>query len=122
VQVLNAALMWQMGEALGLPVPPAYYGVVAPLTALMALLPISVNGLGLREAAAVVLLAPFGVGAAEAVTFSVLVFAATTVASLGGAACLLLGRFPRYMEVRSDDDVVRGGADQRRTGEPPAAA
>jgi uncharacterized membrane protein YbhN (UPF0104 family) len=122
VQALNAVVMWMMGEALGLPVPPAFYGVLAPLTALLTLLPISLNGVGLREAAAVLLLAALGVGAAEAVTFAMLVFAATTAASLGGAACLFFGRFPRYPEVRTDDDVVRGGADQGRAGQPPAAA
>jgi uncharacterized membrane protein YbhN (UPF0104 family) len=122
VQAASAVLAWLMGAALGLPVPPAYYGVVAPLTALLALLPISVNGVGLREAAAVLLLAPLGVGPAEAVTFSVLTFAAATAASLGGAGCLLFGRFPRYEEVRPDDDVVRGDPDQGRAGQPPAAA
>jgi uncharacterized membrane protein YbhN (UPF0104 family) len=122
VQAANAVLAWLMGEALGLRVSPAYYGIVAPLTALLALLPISFNGMGLRETAAVLLLGAVGVGVAEAVTFSVLTFAVATAASLGGAGCLLLGRFPRYEEVRSDDDVVRGDPDQGRAGQPPAAA
>jgi len=122
VQAANAVVWGLMGAALDLPVPPAYYGVVAPLAALLALLPVSVNGVGLREAAAVLLLAPLGVGPAEAVTFSVLTFAAATAASLGGAGCLVFGRFPRYEEARPDDDVVRGDPDQGRAGQPPAAA
>ena len=122
VQGANVLLAWLMGAALGLPVPPAYYGVLAPLVTLVSLLPISLNGMGLRELAAVVLLHPFGVGGGEAVTFAVLTFAVYTAASLPGSAVLLLGRFPRFEEVRPDDDAVGGDSDQGRTRQPPAAA
>ena len=122
VQVANAVLAWLLGEALGLPVPAAYYGVLAPLVALVALLPISLNGMGLRELATVVLLRPMGVGAAEAVTLAVLSFAVSAAASLGGAGVLLLGRFPRPEEVRADDNAVGGDPDQGRARQPPAAA
>ena len=87
VQGANVLLAWLIGEALGLPVPPAYYGVLAPLVTLVTLLPISLNGMGLRELATVVLLAPLGVGGGEAVTLAVLSFAVYTAASLAAAAC-----------------------------------
>jgi uncharacterized membrane protein YbhN (UPF0104 family) len=122
VQGANVLLAYLLGAALGLPIPPAYYGVLAPLVALLALLPISLNGMGLREAGTIVLLAPFGVGAGEAVTLAVLTFAVYTAASLGGGAVLLLGRFPRFEEVRLDDHTVGGDSDQGRTRQPSAAA
>ncbi len=122
VQLANAVLLGLLGAALGLPVPAAYYGVLAPLVALTALLPISLNGMGLRELATVVLVQPLGVGPAEAVTLAVLSFAVSAVASLGGAGVLLLGRFPRPEEVRGDDHVVGGDSDQGRARQPPAAA
>ena len=122
VQGANVLLAWLMGEALRLPVPPAYYGVLAPLVTLVSLLPISLNGMGLRELATVVLLHPFGVGGGQAVTLAVLTFAVYTAASLPGSAVLLLGRFPRFEEVRPDDDAVGGDSDQGRTRQPPAAA
>ncbi len=122
VQLANAVLLSLMGAALGLPVPPAYYGVLAPLVALVALLPISLNGMGLRELATVVLLQPMGVGAAEAVTLAVLSFAVSAAASLGGAGVLLVGRFPRPREVRGDDHAIGGDSDQGRVRQPPAAA
>ena len=122
VQGANVLLAWLMGEALGLPVPPAYYGILAPLVALLALLPISLNGMGLREAGTVVLLAPFGVGAGEAVTLAVLTFAVYTAASLCGGAVLVLGRFPRFEEVRRDDHALGGDSDQGRMRQPSAAA
>ena len=122
VQGANVLLAWLMGEALGLHVPPAYYGILAPLVALLALLPISLNGMGLREAGTVILLAPLGVSAGEAVTLAVLTFAVYTAASLCGGAVLLLGRFPRFEEVRSDDHAFGGDSDQGRVRQPPAAA
>jgi uncharacterized membrane protein YbhN (UPF0104 family) len=122
VQGANVLLAWLMGAALGLPVPPAYYGILAPLVALAALLPISLNGMGLRELATVVLLRPMGVRPAEAVTLAVLTFAAAAAASLAGGGVLLLGRFPRPEEVRADDHAVGGDPDQGRARQPPAAA
>jgi uncharacterized membrane protein YbhN (UPF0104 family) len=122
VQGANVLLAYLLGASLGLPVTPAYYGVLAPLVALLALLPISLNGMGLREAGTVVLLAPLGVGAGEAVTLAVLTFAVYAAASLGGGVVLLLGRFPRFEEVRLDDHAIGGDSDQGRTRQPSAAA
>ena len=95
VQVANVVLVWLVGEALGLPVPPLYYGVFVPLVSLLTLLPVSVNGMGLREAGTVLLLAPLGVGRAEAVALSLLTFAVLTAASLAGLGFYLFGHFPR---------------------------
>lgn len=122
VQGANVLLAWLMGQALGLLVPPAYYGILAPLVALLALLPISLNGMGLREAGTVILLAPLGVGVGEAVALAMLTFAVYTAASLCGGAVLLLGRFPRLQEVRPDDYPLSGDSDQGRVRQPPAAA
>jgi uncharacterized membrane protein YbhN (UPF0104 family) len=90
VQLASVVLVWLIGLGLGLRVPAAYYGVLVPLVTLLTLLPVSLNGMGLREVGTVLLLAPLGVGAAEAVTLSVLQLAAYTLASLaGGVFCLL---------------------------------
>jgi uncharacterized membrane protein YbhN (UPF0104 family) len=96
VQVGNAAIGYLIGSALGLQVPVLYYGLIVPLVALLALVPISVNGMGLREAGYVVLFAPLGIGPAEAVTFGLLMFAVSASVSLCGVGFYLLGRFPRY--------------------------
>jgi uncharacterized membrane protein YbhN (UPF0104 family) len=96
VQVGNVVVVWLIGVALGLPISPWYYGVLVPLVTLLTLLPVSVNGMGLREAGTVLLLAPLGVGEADAVTLSFLTFAVYTAASVGGVFFYLFGRFPRY--------------------------
>jgi uncharacterized membrane protein YbhN (UPF0104 family) len=127
IQVGNMVIVGLIGGALGLPVPALYYGVLVPLVALLALLPVSLNGMGLREAGAVLLLTPLGVDATAAVTLYLVTFAVYTLASLAGAACYLFGRFPRLAAPPAhggaiDDDVVGGDPDQGRTGQPAAAA
>jgi uncharacterized membrane protein YbhN (UPF0104 family) len=97
VQLGNVVVAWLIGAALGLPISPWYYGVLVPLVTLLTLLPVSVNGMGLREAGTVLLLAPLGVAEADAVTLSFLTFAVYTAASLGGVFFYLFGRFPRYI-------------------------
>ena len=133
VQVANVVVVWLAGEALGLPVPPLFYGVLVPLVTLLTLLPVSVNGMGLREVGTVALLAPLGVDPASAVTLSLLVFAVFTAASLSGLGFYLFGHFPRFQapaaaaagarwEVPAHDEPVGRHPDQGRTRQPPAAA
>lgn len=129
VQVANVVVVWWVGLAMGLPVPGSYYVVMVPLVTLLTLLPISLNGMGLREAGTVLFLAPLGLSTAEGVTLSFLSFAACSVASLGGIGFYLFGHFPRFvaerpagLEERRHDDAVRGGPDQGRTRQSTAAA
>ena len=84
VQLASMVLAWLIGEGLGLHVPPLYYGVLIPLVSILTLLPISLNGMGLREAGTVLLLAPLHISEASAVTLSLLIFAVYTAASLMG--------------------------------------
>ena len=122
VQLANVALAWLVGEGLGLPVPPLYYGVLIPLVSILTLLPISLNGMGLREAGTVLLLAPLQISSASAVTLSLLLFAVYTVASLLGGVVYLFGRSPRFSMEAGHADAVGGDSDQGRMCEPPAAA
>ncbi len=132
VQVASVVIAWLIGEGLGLQVPFPYYCILTSVVAVLTLLPVSVNGMGLREWGTVLLLGPMGVGEAEAVTLSLLMFAVQALASLGGSGFYLFGRFPRFTaapaaagsggEERFDARAVRGGADQGRAGQPPAAA
>jgi hypothetical protein len=58
---------------------------VAPLVALATLLPISVGGIGIREAGYALLLAPYGVSAGDAVALGLLQYGTfLVVAGLGG--------------------------------------
>jgi uncharacterized membrane protein YbhN (UPF0104 family) len=124
VQLANVVLAWLVGEGMGLKIPPLYYGVWIPLVSMLTLLPISLNGMGLRECGTVALLAPLGVDEATAFTLSLLVFAVYTAASLLGGVFYLFSRSPRFMGTEASDhaDPVGGDSDQGRRGESPAAA
>jgi len=93
VQVLNAAVLALVGLALRLDVPVVYYGLAAPLVTLFTLVPVSLNGMGLREGGMVLVLGPAGATAADAVGLAFLWFLAQTSASVLGAAVYLFGRF-----------------------------
>jgi uncharacterized membrane protein YbhN (UPF0104 family) len=143
VQLANVVLAWLVGVGLGLQVPPLYYGVLIPLVSILTLLPISLNGMGLREAGTVLLLAPLHIDSASAVTLSLLIFAVYTAASLLGGIVYLFGsrsplsavRYPPSASAESESrtaegvkeasghaDPVGGDSDQGRMREPPAAA
>jgi uncharacterized membrane protein YbhN (UPF0104 family) len=123
VQLANIVLAWLVGQGLGLQVPLLYYGVLIPLVSILTLLPISLNGMGLREAGTVLLLGPLHVSSAAAVTLSLLLFAVYAAASLLGGAVYLFGRSPRSsMEASGHADPVGGDSDQGRMREPSAAA
>jgi uncharacterized protein (TIRG00374 family) len=121
VQAANVIVLWLVGLALGLDVPASYYGILAPVVTLLTLLPVSLNGMGVREWGMVLLLAPLGVGAAPATALAFLWFLSFSAVSLAGAGCYLLGQFPRF-EVRPDDEPVGRDSDQGRESQPPAAA
>jgi len=95
VQVASVVQVGLIGKGLGLEVPWAVYGCVVPLVTLLTLLPVSVSGMGLREAGYAALLAGFGVTAPEAVALSLLGFAATSLVALLGLPVILWGGWPK---------------------------
>jgi glycosyltransferase 2 family protein len=117
VQASSVLQVGLLGLAAGVDVPWAMYGVAAPMVALLTLLPVSLNGMGVREAGMVLFMAPAGVPAEAAVAVAFLWFGVQTAAGLLGAGVYLAGRFPRP-EVPHDDAVGHhpgeGRAGQRR--------
>ncbi len=126
VQLASVTQTWLISQGLGLNVSFNYLAVVVPLVSLLTMIPISVNGMGLREAGMVVLLAPVGVALDWAVTLSLLGFAVNVAASLLGAVVYLVGPFPRFSQgkgVPDDDAIAVGGdSDQGREGQPATAS
>jgi glycosyltransferase 2 family protein len=67
--------------------------LTVPIIEFLLMLPISISGIGVREVAFTVLLAPFGLPVVDAVSFSLLTFLVSTVTrALCGAAFLLKPR------------------------------
>ena len=128
VQVANVLLVWLIGQALGANVPLAYYWIFVPMVSLLTLLPVSLNGMGVREGATALFLAPLGVSEGTALTLAFLWFAVFGAVSLLGGVVYLVGSFqkPGDPAVTSEGANAHGpvdrGADQGREGQPAQAA
>src|SRR5262249_1693501 len=94
IQVVNVLLVWLLGMAVGVEVPFAYYGILVPVVTLLVLVPMSINGMGVREAGTLLLLRPLGVSDSMALMLALLWFATYTATSLGGGLCSLFGGMP----------------------------
>jgi uncharacterized membrane protein YbhN (UPF0104 family) len=85
VQIASAAIVWFVGQGLNADIPFGYYAVFVPMVSLLTLLPVSVNGMGVREWACALFLAPLGVSEPLAFTLAFLWFAVQLAVSvLGG--------------------------------------
>lgn len=88
--LLVTSVVW-LGRTIGVELPFALAAVAITLVLLLTVLPISIAGFGVREGGFVAVLAPAGVGAAEATLLSLLCVAALAASSLPGAAALAAG-------------------------------
>jgi uncharacterized membrane protein YbhN (UPF0104 family) len=120
VQAANVVLVWFVGLAISAPVPASFYWIAVPMVTLLTLLPVSLNGIGVREGGMILFLSPLGVNAATALTLSFLWFTVFTAVSATGAIVYLFGSFPRPQE-RAHGPFGRD-SDQGRAGQLKAAA
>ena len=89
LQALIIVTYYLIGAGLNLGVPMAYFFLYVPLITFVAMLPVSVAGLGVREGSAVYFFAKVGVDAAAALSMSLAWFSLTLIVSgLGGLAFL----------------------------------
>jgi len=93
-----------MGRALDLNVPYSFAIIVYPLVGTFAAIPISLNGLGLREGGYIFLLAVIGIGNEKGIAFGLLLFLVVALDSLIGGLVFLLQQSPR------PDNALREGA------------
>jgi uncharacterized membrane protein YbhN (UPF0104 family) len=121
VQGANVVIVLVIGRAMGLHIPASYYWIFVPMVTLLTMLPLSLNGMGIREWSTVLFLAPLGVESHDAFCLSILWFTVFTAASVLGGLVYLLGCYPKP-EVESEHEALRCHSDQGRTGKPPTAA
>lgn len=89
LQVSIVLWYFTIARAMQLQVSLVTFLIIVPLVELLVTLPISVGGLGVRDSALAVLLIPFGLSGAEALSFSLLVtFTGAMVHALSGIAFL----------------------------------
>jgi hypothetical protein len=90
VQGLYILLWLVLARAMHLPIAPLTLFFAVPVVTAFAMLPVTLNGLGVREGAWLLLLSGSGIPPAEIVTFSLLYFAANLVTGLVGGVLFMV--------------------------------
>jgi uncharacterized protein (TIRG00374 family) len=89
VQFVRIIGIWLCGEAVGIDVSPLVYFILGPLLFLVQMVPVTLNGLGVREAFFVAFLARFDVDKEAALAAGLLFYAVTIGTALPGGFLLL---------------------------------
>ncbi len=96
VQVLRVLVHYEVAVALGIEVPMKYYFLFIPVIAILIALPISINGIGVREGAGILFFGQVGVTQAEAFSMGFLAYLVGVAVSLvGGVLFVLRGQVRR---------------------------
>lgn len=98
-QFLVVLTVWLVSRSLELKVGLASFFLVVPVVAMVTMIPVSVNGMGLREYAFVALLAGLGVGRAEAAAVGLLCSSFLVLSAIPGGII--------YVFLRNRDGAVR---------------
>lgn len=109
VQGLNVVTVMALGHALGLALPAAAYCVAVPVVSLMTALPISLNGVGVREGGLVWVLSTYGVSEAQGIALGLLWFSVTVATGLVGGLVYLLGP---PLDKQSDSSAANSTAEE----------
>jgi len=94
VQLVRVFQGYGLGRGLGIQVGLEYYLVFMPIAMLVLLLPVSISGFGLPQAAIVWLLRPMGVPDAESLALSTLLIVVGIIGNLPGAWLYLTRKKP----------------------------
>jgi glycosyltransferase 2 family protein len=92
LQVVVVTFYWTLGRALGLDVDYASFFVIAPIAIFVMMLPVSINGIGVREGIFVFLLGQWGVGTAQALALAWMEYGIFLLFGLLGGAIHILRR------------------------------
>jgi glycosyltransferase 2 family protein len=95
VHVVQAAMHVLIGRALHIEVPLSYCFILYPLVGAFAALPITFNGIGLREGGYLFLLRVIGVDSEKAIAFGLLLFLIVAIDSLVGGIAFIIRKTPR---------------------------
>jgi uncharacterized membrane protein YbhN (UPF0104 family) len=94
LQISLGLAQWILARGLGLPQPLAVFLLCVPVANVAAGLPVTLNGLGVRETAYLVLFGMAGMARDDAIALGLLWFAASMLGGLTGAIAFVLTDFP----------------------------
>lgn len=103
--LIQAGMHLVMGRALGLEVPLSFCIIVYPLVGTFAAIPVSLNGLGLREGGYIYMLAVIGIGSENGIAFGLLLFLIVVIDSLIGGVLFLLQKSPKAASVIAEKTI-----------------
>jgi len=103
IHLIQAWMHVVLGWAIGLDIPFSYCIIVYPLVGVFAAIPVSFNGIGLREGGYMFMLGVIGVSSAQGVAFGLLLFAVVTFDSLLGGVAFLLKKGAKPAAVTVSD-------------------
>jgi uncharacterized membrane protein YbhN (UPF0104 family) len=104
VQAIGITTVFVISRSIGITVPIIYFFMFVPLISAASAVPVSVAGLGIREAGFVILFTKTGVSSAEALSLSLLTFTIMCMANLiGGIEYLRIGKPSEKKTLMSTD-------------------
>lgn len=92
IHLIQAWMHVAMGNALDLNLPFSFAIIVYPLVGTFSAIPITLNGLGLREGGYILLLGVIGISSEKGIAFGILLFLVVALDSLLGGLLFLLQR------------------------------
>jgi glycosyltransferase 2 family protein len=104
-QFVVIGVVFLSARALSLSIPFTAAAVFVPLVSLAGMVPVSVNGLGVREALYILLFGRIGIPAELAVSLALLYFGTTVVASLPGGLVYALQKSPGSLTAEAAPDL-----------------
>jgi hypothetical protein len=104
-QFVVIGVVFLSARALSLSIPFTAAAVFVPLVSLAGMVPVSVNGLGVREALYILLFGRIGIPAELAVSLALLYFGVTVVASLPGGIVYALQKSPGSLAAEAAPDL-----------------
>ena len=104
-QFVVIGVVFLCARALSLSIPFTAVAVFVPLVSLAGMVPVSVNGLGVREALYILLFGRIGISAELAVSLALLYLAVTVVASLPGGLVYALQKSPGSLTAEAAPDL-----------------
>lgn len=105
VHLVQAWMHVLLGRALFVEIPWSYALILYPLVGTFAALPVSLNGIGLREGGYLFMLGLIGINSEKAVAFGLLWFMIIAVDSLVGGVAFVLKRSPKPSTMASEIEL-----------------
>jgi uncharacterized membrane protein YbhN (UPF0104 family) len=102
VHFIQAWIHVILGRAIQIEIPFSYCIIVYPLVGTFAALPVSLNGIGLREGGYLLLLQVIGISSEKAVAFGLLLFLTVVLDSLLGGLVFILQKSPKPSEIAAE--------------------